>query len=170
MARGRKRKPGPRSNGRIVSSREDARSVVVAQRAKLVLLPTGAEKLTDPLWGYELGRLLLTFQINKRQYEAGARYSQLVATYARLKGFPRPSVAASGLEAGRGNSLAPEPDSGAIARVTEAMEAVSDALFEVGWLAENVVRRVCVSDEPPHRIEILEAALTRLADHWDMPA
>ncbi|HMT13123.1 MAG TPA: hypothetical protein PKE19_00095 [Aestuariivirga sp.] len=136
----------------------------------MVEVPTDAEKLTDPLWGYELGRLLLTFQISKRQYEAGARYSQLAATYARLKGLPRATVSASSLESGRGNSLAPEPDNRAIERVSDAMEAVSYALVEVGWLAESVVRRVCVADEPPQRIDLLEAALTRLADHWEIPA
>lgn len=172
MARkGRPRKTGVKRSktGRIIQPQEDARGVVIAQRLRLVEKPTGKERLTDPEWGYELGRLFVTGKISHREHEAGKRYADLVARYTRIKGFPSPNVRASSLEPGGGRSLASEPDADAIRRVSTAMHEASERLFCADPAWEAVVRRACVEDLPVVCTRDLRAALIELADFWQIP-
>ena len=128
--------------------------------------------MADSRWGTELGRLLLTRQIEPMQFAAGERWARLAADYRRAINSP-PSLRAAAMERG-GPGYEPDPESeagAAIVRhervVVRRMERAHLALVGAGKLAEAAVRAVCERDEAaPYAIVYLTEGLSALVRHF----
>src|SRR5579864_4929424 len=85
MAKGRKRKPGPRQpNGEL----RDKPQRGVSPSAAMRLIEMAAANAADQRCGTPLGRMLLAGEISPPIFDAGERYARLRARADAIDGIP----------------------------------------------------------------------------------
>ncbi len=106
------------------------------------------QKMCDPDWGTELGRLYLTGRLNVGQYAAGKWFGRLSEACRAAIDAPTGPRKSAFVEGNGGHAPDPDSDAGR-EQVTKDREAVSSfmeahaALLGAGMLAEHAVRLVC---------------------------
>lgn len=175
MARPRKSLAHRTASGRIVRSQQTpkeqpADEVVVRFRQRAY----GASEKTarDPRFGYELGRLSLAARIEPREHDAGLKWAQNTARYARTMGYPAPTPKAVRLGASLGRTP-DEPSENTIRRLAESHMKAQTALAAAGPYALRACREVCILDLDTGQwgeetIAALKAGLAALADLYEL--
>jgi len=174
---GRKRKNGPRSNGKLkpqprYEKREDMQSVVREARERVY----GVTRLQAEVMPQttELAHLLATGEISQRQYDAGARYGDIVRAHDALLGI-RGVPKAGDLDRGAahdGDETAADRSRyrSAMAKYDRCRSALRE-LWQQDRMALSVVDAVCVNDWAlPDMVPSLRVALNRLARVVDVQA
>ncbi len=133
----RERRPEAERDHRPVEPSHVIRSVVMAQRIRMV----GEGDAADPLAGFCLGRLALAgrnsptdpLSISHAQYEAGDRYASIALKHASVQGYQTgsPRAATFDLAAG-GTSCRAERDEAEILDVRRQWSDVYRTLMDVG--------------------------------------
>jgi hypothetical protein len=165
-----KREPSGRLS-RATETLIDAAPPAAAKR----LHQAAVQRVGDPLYATETGRLALAGQLTPTQLECARRWGRLVAEYYRATGAPLPYPPAPGgirahaeddppVTTPAGKALRDERT-----RIKAEMYAAGHALGEAGPDAARAVRACCEANEVAvgHVGLInLRAGLDRLARHW----
>jgi len=176
MARGRKRKPGPRTaSGQLsrsaaaVAYRDEG--AVVRQQPHRRWLPE--DKRADQRAETVLGRMRLGGMLTEAQYQAGVRWAAIVHRMHVALCVPRGPISIAGKMVPSGNEPPAEDDRPADFRTEEERHeaAMKDFNIVLGKLASDEVRAldvVVVRDRCPigFDMQVLAEALNRLADLW----
>lgn len=175
MAKGRKRKVGPREpNGRIsrAGRSQDVMAVALAHPHRACL----PERLrVEQAAESVVGRAQLTQVITDPQYWAAIKYRRLVASFHAVMASPitRQSAAAIGVAASmeapaEAEYLAAEPEDEAErwSRTIDAMNAASSALKAAGALCVREVNAVVLEDRAVGSVSRLRAGLDALVALW----
>ena len=168
---GRNRKGGQRyTNGKLMypPERNDVNTGTVFQarcrQFDINSRKTDRKDVLNPLRGHVLGRLFLAEIISDAQHNAGRKYEADYRNWARTAGMPRitPPAGSYGQSVPGRDDV---PDD-----VAEAAERVyfdvARALCRAPMLAEWEVKRVCLEDVEPRRIEMLCSGLDRITAHY----
>lgn len=179
MAKGRKRKTGRREpNGRISRagrSKHDVRNVVLAQPHRAWLGQRGTDAAAECV----AGMAHLAGLITEPQWWAAIRYRRLVDSFHVVMATPmtRQSAAAIGVAAGMEapaeadfSHAEREDEVERRDRVTDAMNAASEALTDAGVLVAREVNAVVIEDQLIDRIDRLRAGLDVLVRLWRLDA
>jgi hypothetical protein len=125
-----------------------------------------ARAATNPLAGYEIGRLHLAGHLTAEHVSAALRYADLASSWMRLHGVPSPNARAMDMGAVRGLSGADLTDDKARS-IKDAWTAAqyalgTDALAD--WLYDVVIRDEAAVTVSQKRMVVV--ALDALARHW----
>ena len=171
--RGRKRKNGVKRepSGRVQTATPDQiRSVVLDQRKRLV----GSQDARSELSGYVLGRLHLKNYVRDRKLvDAGLKWTQLVGTYCRIYGIPKPTPQACQMNVSYGIPIVAELPEDRIAAIKSEYHSAFAALMDAGMIPLRVTNDVCVNDAWPGDnvqgfVDKLNAGLNALACHFQI--
>lgn len=161
---GRLYEPGPKEREEAKAEKaEEVMSVALEARQRVFLVPETQAKLAEA--GSVIGRLLLTREIGRHQFEAARKYEEVVAlanAAILARGFPTPGdLNRSG---GHDDSDGTEP--GYVARCKAATDKANHcwrALREAGQLCRWAVDTIVIEDQPvPHAIGDLRLGLNAL--------
>lgn len=196
--RGRKRKFVERYPSGQVVHKERAPEETAAQITATVIAYRErhlGEKLksraTDPMAGYELGRLCLTGMITRRQHDAGVMVCNAYDAYFKLNGYPSSHPKAmdwsrvySGLPflSTEDDPLARPAEKLAAAsaaaervnRITNRYMGMTTAVADCGREAVSTVRALCVEDTvtrdwPDRSMRNLRRGLDSAGDFFGLP-
>jgi hypothetical protein len=130
------------------------------------MLDSMAKAATNPLVGYEIGRLHLAGHLTTEHVSVAHRYADLVNSWMRLHGVPSPNARAMDMGAVRG--LSNEDVTGDKARaIKDAWAAAQAALGTdalADWLYDVVVRDIAAVTVSQKRMVVV--ALGALGRHW----
>jgi hypothetical protein len=134
-----------------------------------------AAGVRDPEWGSMLGRLYLVGHITETQYNAGRRWSNVVADYSMACCSP-PIPRTAALDPSGGAAADPDTDIGKRearrhARIVEIYLAGAEMLKRAGTVPQRVVSMVCEKDLAPagfFEVEALRVGLQTLAAFWSL--
>lgn len=166
--------PRREPSGRL--SRATAEAIEAATPAAAKRLHQAAvQRVGDPLYATEVGRLVLAGQLTAVQLEAAKRWGSLVYQWWRATGSPLPYPPAPG--GGRsytGEDPSPDTKAGKALRaarlqVIADMTSAAHALGEAGPDAARAVRACCEANEVAVGhvgLLNLRTGLDRLAKHW----
>lgn len=128
-------------------------------------------------WGTELGRLFLAGKIGAPLFEAGKRFTVLLADYRVATGAPSPSAkAASYFRGGQSHPVDPDSEDGKKeaarhVKTVASMSEVHAVLIGAGKLPEHAVMSVCGYDEAPvgeTGLIALNDGLLWIAKYWGL--
>lgn len=167
---GRPRKQGPRHPaGKIVqptASEKKDNAVAVAQKARQRLHGLSKADAALPEAGDVLGRLYLTQEISRTQFEAGQEYARIVADYDKALLAPR-QRSASNFDGPAGYDDSDGKDASYQAWVKRAKQRYDEARSAVLLcgepLAHAVLRGVIDGYEMPNHVGELRIALNALS-------
>lgn len=149
--RGRKRKTVKREpSGRVPrESKDQIREVAVSQRLRLV----SSEQASNELAGFPLGILFLRQHIpTRRLVDAGARWAQLVASYARIVGIPSPNPRACQMNANFGTPLVSDLPDDVVNAIKSNYNSAFIALRDAGHRPTLITNDIVVRDEWPSAV------------------
>jgi hypothetical protein len=150
MARGRPRKQGvPRDprTGRIASGYdrqppEAIKAVAEEARIRQLLgvevyltakrkerLDEARKKVSNPLLGHALGRLLYGKEIDQTQYDAGFWFAELYRDWSVIRGLPSPNMKALDYGAIPGRSVASEKDEDQVKSIRRKWERAMKFIY-----------------------------------------
>ncbi|WP_040639332.1 hypothetical protein [Microvirga lotononidis] len=93
-------------------------------------LEEARKRVSNPLLGYALGRLLFQKEIDQNQYDAGMYFAWLWKAHAKVRGLPSPNVRAIDYGAITGGySTHPEDSEGWVMDVRRRWEDAQSALY-----------------------------------------
>ena len=170
---GRKRSTGHREpNGRTQRPRQDdvLDTVCRARCRRLGIQPTvrNLRMVRDSRFGSVLGTLARAGFISGAQEEAGRRFADAEADYARVMGFPRRfgAIAAYGRVTGPGL----EPDLEQVESVRRSHAAMRDVFNQLGVLPRRILIDVVMNEDgrglPDGGIASLRIALNSMVAHF----
>jgi hypothetical protein len=111
-------------------------------------------QMSNPLFGYALGRLLYSREVDQKQHDAGEWFIAIYRANARFRGWPDPNPKSIGGEmVSRGISChpddSPEWQRDMRRRFEDAYREIMDAAKDHGEKVYEDLRRVLIEDLPP---------------------
>jgi hypothetical protein len=170
------RRPGAERDHRPVEPEHAIKATVMSYRTRFI----GPQNAADPLCSHALGRLLLNarnrleepISIDQRQYDAGHRYSKLIARHAGIMGYSTGSPRSPGFElVANGPSCGQEPDEQVILEIRREFSGTYRALVDEGIQVARTTYDVCLDRMPFEaididRIGVLRIGLNALVHYW----